>query len=149
VFTFELAHGFRRFTEYCAQANYDYVVNDRTPDTMPSQKARPAREKGTKWSAEDVFPNRQDLDRITTPSEFDMNGVSFSNACITRASLDKQCRNTTAELLRVRPTKSLEDCPLPVCPASLYGKAKCRPTQTKTKKSINPGQQVRESMWIC
>jgi hypothetical protein len=37
------------------QANYDYAVNDRTPDTMPSQKASPAREKGTKSDAEVVI----------------------------------------------------------------------------------------------
>jgi hypothetical protein len=78
---------------------------------------------------------------------------------ITRPSIDKQRRDPTAELLAcaiiwtctvqsfarngVLP-KSLEDCPLPVCPACLYGKAKRRPTQTKRKNSINPVGQVRE-----
>jgi hypothetical protein len=40
--------------------------------------------------------------------------------------------------------KDIETCPLPVCPASLYGKAKRKPTQTKAKRSINPTMQVRE-----
>jgi hypothetical protein len=58
---------------------------------MPSHKA--------------IFPNGQNLDRSTKPSDFDMNGVSSSGATnntrITRASLEKQHRDPTTELLRM------------------------------------------------
>jgi hypothetical protein len=156
---FELAHSFRRFTACCMQANYDYAVNDRTTDTMSPQQASLARRE-TKWGTADVFPNGHDLDRRPTPSEFDINcarsAAATNNARITRASLDRRRRHPTAELLlmhykfghRLRAmarngvlSKSLEDSPLPVCPACLYGKAEKRATQNKTKKSINPARQ--------
>jgi hypothetical protein len=96
-----------------------------------------------------------------------VNGKHTSNTAndgkVTRASLDKPRNDPTAELLRLHykfghisfsrlramarigtlPT-TLETCPLPVCPSCLYGKAKRKPTQTKTKKSINPARQLRE-----
>jgi hypothetical protein len=59
------------------------------------------------WNATDVLPNVAELDCVANPSTFPMNGRytndndTSNDTRITRASLDKQSRDPTAELLRL------------------------------------------------
>jgi hypothetical protein len=166
VFTFDTAPGYRRFAVACMQANYIPSVHDHTPDTVQSTKDS---QRGLMQMQEHVFdylPEMEELEHNSNPSPINLNGVNKTqnDQHITRATLDKQRREPTAELLRMHykfghvsfsrlramarngclPTY-LEECPLPVCPSCLYGKAKRRSTQTKAKRSINPTKAIRES----
>jgi hypothetical protein len=125
---------------------------------MPPTSYEKNEETDTTWNTPDIFPIVAELDRVANPSTFDMNGKdtigngTSNDTRVTQASLDKQKRDPTAELLRLHYQfghvsfsrlqsmarngvlrKDVETCPLPVCPACLYGKAKRKPTQTKAK----------------
>jgi hypothetical protein len=164
VFTFDLAHGYRKFTAFCTQAKYDHVSNDQAPATIQSDHQE---NKDSKKDATNFLPTMDELEQSVKPNEFDMIGCTTSNSVsdlkVTRASLDKQRKDPSAELLRAHYKfghvsfsrlramarlgilpKTLETCPLPVCPSCLYCKAKKKPTATNVKQSINPARQVRE-----
>jgi hypothetical protein len=161
VFTFDTAPGYRRFAVACMQSNYIPSDHDHTPDTVQSTKDSQRGLMQMQEHAFDYLPDMEELERNSNPSPINLNGVNKNDQHITRATLDKQRREPTAELLRMHykfghvsfsrlramarngclPTY-LEDCPLPVCPSCLYGKAKRRPTQTKAK---SPTKAIRES----
>jgi GAG-pre-integrase domain len=164
VFTFTTAPGHRSFTTSCMQVGDDPVRHDNAPDTMPCVRELSS-ETVLGKDETDFLPSMEHLDRTTKTSAFNRDGYSTpqNNNRITRATLDKQRRKPTAELLRMHYKfghisfsrlramvksgvlpKALGDCPLPECPACLYGKAKRRPVQTKAKRSVNPVKTVRE-----
>jgi hypothetical protein len=104
VFTFDTAPGYRRFAVACLQANYIPSVHDHTPDTVlcteDSSRRGPMQ---MQENAFDYLPDIEELEHTAKPSPINLNGANRTQTDqhITRATLDKQRREPTAELLRM------------------------------------------------
>jgi hypothetical protein len=103
VFTFDLAPGYQRFSAFCLQAKYDPVKNDQSPELVFGQKV-PDKER-TRYTAADFFPDMDELERNEPTSSINLNGTTSpspsNDVRITRATLDKQRREPSAEMLRM------------------------------------------------
>jgi hypothetical protein len=98
------------FQFFWMQAKYDPTDNDQTPEIASAANQVP------QWAPEDeasetstpdfnFLPQMDALEQVATPSSANLNDTNSADTCndsrITRASLDKQRREPTAELLRV------------------------------------------------
>jgi hypothetical protein len=89
------------------QTQYDHDRNDCNPATMRPEQYGQNEGTDMMWNATDVLPDVAELDRVANPSTFATNGRytndndTSNDTRITRASLDKQSRDPTAELLRL------------------------------------------------
>jgi hypothetical protein len=148
-------------------------TNDQTPETASAANQVPQwapKDEASETYAPDFnfLPLMDTLEHVATPSSVNLNGTNSPDTCndsrITRASLDKQRREPTAELLRMHNKfvhvnfsrlrvmvrngvlpKSLADCPLPALPACMVRP----PTQTKAKKSVNPARKYWNRGIVC
>jgi hypothetical protein len=105
----------------------------------------------------EFLPDVLELEQLPSPSSFQLSGPASSDNCgvkhTTHASLDKRREEPTAELLRMHYKfghinfsrlramarngalpKPLADCPLPLCPSCLYGKARRRSTPKQNQE---------------